>query len=95
MSFFPALNINNINNLNNSLNNLNSLNNINNLNNLNNLNNFCMTPNNNIINKPIGKKYSDHQQYQHQNYKKKYKTEKCKFWEISETCKFGDNVRKN
>ena len=27
------------------------------------------------------------------DFKIKYKTEKCKFWEINETCKFGDNVK--
>jgi hypothetical protein len=30
-----------------------------------------------------------------QEYKKKYKTEKCKFWEINKTCKFSENVKKN
>lgn len=32
------------------------------------------------------KKYSDF------DYRGKYKTEKCKFWEIHMACKFGDNV---
>ena len=27
------------------------------------------------------------------DFRVKYKTEKCKFWEINQTCKFGDNVR--
>lgn len=27
------------------------------------------------------------------DFKIKYKTEKCKYWEINQTCKFGDNVR--
>ena len=27
------------------------------------------------------------------DFKIKYKTEKCKFWEINQTCKFGDNVK--
>lgn len=28
------------------------------------------------------------------DFKIKYKTEKCKYWEINQTCKFGDSVRK-
>ena len=27
------------------------------------------------------------------DFKIKYKTEKCKFWEINQTCKFGDSVK--
>ena len=32
------------------------------------------------------KKLSDH------DFRKKYKTEICKFWSINQTCKFGDKV---
>ena len=28
------------------------------------------------------------------DYKTKYKTEVCRFWEINQTCKFGENVNK-
>jgi hypothetical protein len=30
-----------------------------------------------------------------EDFKLKFKTEKCKFWEIDNNCKYGDNVRKN
>ncbi len=29
-----------------------------------------------------------------EDFKAKYKTELCKFWEINKTCKYGDNVSK-
>ncbi len=38
-----------------------------------------------LANKGV-KKYSDY------DYRAKYKTEKCKYWEINMSCKFGDNV---
>ena len=33
------------------------------------------------------KKFSDY------DYRSKYKTEKCKYWEINSTCKYGDSVK--
>ena len=33
------------------------------------------------------KKYSDY------DYRNKYKTEKCKYWEINKTCKYRDSVK--
>ena len=38
------------------------------------------------INQPSNKKKSM------DDYKKKYKTEKCKFYEVNKECKYGDNV---
>lgn len=29
------------------------------------------------------------------DYRTKYKTEKCKYWEINKFCKFADNVKKH
>lgn len=31
----------------------------------------------------------------HLDYKSKFKTEKCKFWDVNKECKFGENVLDN
>jgi len=40
------------------------------------------------VNNKNVKKFSEY------DYRKKYKTEKCKYWEINSTCKYGENVKK-
>ena len=67
---------------------------------LNNLNNNCSNNNNNNCNNLTSNfQVAEQQQLAKQpkknsevDFRVKYKTEKCKFWEINKTCKFGEGV---
>jgi hypothetical protein len=78
---FLITNINNIQNQNNNRNQK--------QNNLNNLNNN----NNNTENLDLNLNSKVKKNTIESDFKIKYKTEKCKFWEINQNCKFGENVK--
>lgn len=68
---------------------------------LNNLNNTNLNNNNSNTNNLISnfQAANDSQLFSKQpkknseiDFRVKYKTEKCKFWEINQTCKFGEGV---
>lgn len=50
--------------------------------------------NNNLSHQPIGELFKPLKKNSEMDFRVKYKTEKCKFWEINQTCKFGEGVSK-